>query len=101
MVPWGSCFADGLSPGDSGLRALNLADILGADPIYLLGIDLRGNPKAQQWWHEGYDMKSLGTYEEFLRVWVDSAPLIKASVINLSTESALEAFPKMKWNEVL
>lgn len=41
---WSTRLEDGLSTSsNSGIPALNLADILGADPIYLLGFDCRIN----------------------------------------------------------
>lgn len=101
---WGSTLAEGVSPGDSGIRAANLAAILGADPIYLLGIDMGGGTKGkQEWWHEGYPKRNADWYQSFLEHWnrVFDTGQICSKIYNLSPNSELKCFPFVDWREVL
>lgn len=59
VAAWGSSLEGGLGcGGNSGFTAVNLADVLGARTIYLLGFDMRGEGEGllglQAWWHDGY-----------------------------------------------
>lgn len=89
---------DGLfDGGNSGFAALNLAICLEANPIYLLGFDMKGDGKGNQaWFHEGY--KSPGkekTYKKFINYFEEAVPLIKRTgsrVVNLNPKSELKCF---------
>lgn len=101
---WGRTLQEGVSPGDTGIRAANLAAILGADPIYLLGIDMGGGTgTSQAWWHLGYSNRVSGWYEDFLTHWNKThlSGQIEANVINLSLKSNLKCFPFQDWREVI
>lgn len=91
--------ADG---GNSGFAALNLAWLLGASPIYLLGFDfcfLNGRSH----WHDGHpnkiDEKIFRSYVKQFERWA-SLILKKSEVYNLSPISILTCFPKKSLNEV-
>ena len=53
---WSKLFAEGLSSSsNSMIGALNLADLLGCDPIYLLGVDCKSVGKGQANFHNDYE----------------------------------------------
>jgi hypothetical protein len=105
-VLWGESLDEGIAAaGNSGLMALNIADVLGADPIFLLGFDLNDPPEGRlSHWHHLYPdawipsgqwcQKAL---EEFRR----QGALCRARVYNLSPASAIDVFPKMTIEEGL
>ena len=83
---------DGLGGGsNSGFGALNLAVCLGANPIYLLGYDMKGKH-----WHDDYPIKQpVEVYDKFIERFSKVAPEIKQHgirVINLNPDSALKCF---------
>ncbi len=106
----GESLDDGLALGkNSGFAALNLAYILGANPIYLLGFDMKGDGAGnQEWFHNGYPEKvDPSMYPDvyvphFERV-AESLEKAGVQVVNLSPESALECFPKgdVPWNTLV
>jgi len=93
----GRSLSGGLYTGsNSGLAALNLAVVLGANPIYLLGFDLISRDQFQQWWHDGYPtVQRDKVYQTFREEFEEVAPALKklgVSVINLNPESGLTCF---------
>ncbi len=91
---------------NSGYQALNLAVLLGATRIVLLGIDMKVDG-ARTHWHQGHGqdahtiahrMKTMAGY--FPRLL---EPLRRAGVevINCSMDSALTCFPKVPLAEIL
>ena len=115
---WSESIADGLSySSNSMVGAINLAAILGADPIYLLGVDcgpVSGGRTAN--YHDDYvrvkvdagddcwttgDHQYLSFASDFEH-WV--APNCKTrgiNVVNLNPASAIKCWPKKDWREVL
>lgn len=100
---------DGIGHGNnSGYAALNLAACLEANPIYLLGFDMK-HDNGKSHWHEGHPMPQREERVETFKARFDAAaPMIKAygfKVINLYTnnkdDSALECFEKRHVDEVL
>ena len=92
--------------GNSGYGALNLAAALGANPIYLIGFDMKGDGKGNQSnWHNGYPMTySDGVYTSYLPHFVKFAPVLRDSgieVINLTAGSALHCFEKKTYAKVV
>jgi len=88
---------DGLRSGtNAGLGALSLAVCLGANPIYLLGFDMKGRDGKQTWWHDGYPENQIDRiYESFILDFkrVESELREKGvQVINLNPESKLKCF---------
>lgn len=89
---------DGLHDGgNSGYAALNLAVCLGAETIYLLGYDMKGDGKGRQtWFHGGY--KKIGkekNYKDWIKHFEKVAPILKnkgIKVINLNPDSKLKCF---------
>jgi hypothetical protein len=96
------CGVDGLAwNGNTGAVAINLALLLGADPIYLLGYDMQISEDGKGNFHNAYNHKpNPKTYNRFLRGMRCMASEMKKlfpgrQVINLEDgTSALEVFPK-------
>jgi len=96
---WGESLEDGVCDlGNAGTAALNLADILGADPIYLLGIDCGGADAAGRIanYHDEYpaSWRKPADYlkRKFSGAFEDVAPHIFAKVYNCSETSTLNCF---------
>jgi hypothetical protein len=88
----------------SGYGALQLALVLGADPIYLLGYDMKHQGKATHF-HSGYPSRQgAHTLLSFKSGLERLAPMIRKAgrkVINLNPDSALKCFEFGNLNEVL
>ena len=109
---WSRRFSDGLSySSNSGVGAINIAWLLGADPIYLLGFDCRADGLRVENFHEDYKhdpMWEVGSnaVDNFLSDftgWVH--PHTKdtqiVNLVNPAFESRIECWPKMKISEAL
>ena len=88
---------DGLNAGRSaGFGALSLAVCLGANPIYLLGFDMKGREGKQVWWHDGYPENQVDrVYEGFAYDFKREAPRLRKKdvrVVNLNADSKLKCF---------
>lgn len=95
---WSSSLEDGLTHGQhSGYSALNLAILLGADPIYLLGYDCKAGPEGKMHFHEGYPgAPNMNAANVFLRENEAGALALPPGgprIVNLNPASALRAFP--------
>ena len=104
---WSHSLSDGVGAGgNSGYAALNLAYLLGANPIYLLGYDMHGDLNGKQkWFHNGYPInQGSGVYIQFLNKFNQIAvPALKNTgvrVINLNSDSALRCFEFGSLNNV-
>ena len=88
---------------NTGATAINLALMLGAVNIYLLGFDMHLSDKNESNWHKNVliDKKADGSiYRRFLREMANlNDHLTKKfpgrSVINVTNDSALNVFPKV------
>lgn len=95
---WGSNLHDGIGHGrNSGFAALNLAYLLGANPIYLVGYDMHGENGVQKWFHDGYPIVTPDTVYKSFREYFDNiaAPVLERTstkVVNLNPNSALRCF---------
>jgi hypothetical protein len=110
---WSRSLRDGLSMSScSGVGAINLAWLLGADPIYLLGFDCRSDGQILQNYHDDYKqmgfewMTGANKAEDFksdLEIWV--APHVSdrkvINLVNPAYPSAVECWPKVPLSEVL
>jgi len=96
----------GIGHGNSsGYGALNLAACLGANPIYLLGYDLKIGADGASHFHLGH-LKSMAESKlESMRRYFDfAAQALEPSgirVVNLNPDSALKCFEFMRPEEVL
>jgi len=93
---WTKSLKEGLCHGqNSGYGALNLALVLGADPIYLLGYDCSKGPAGEKNYHNGYPS---GTNPDalniFKRAFEEGAAMLEGGhrIINLNSASALRCF---------
>jgi hypothetical protein len=99
------CFSgrleDGLGHGEnSGFPAVNLAVVLGANPIYLLGFDMQERSDRSHF-HNGYgDVEQKATYATYLTHWNNLPSEGLPEIVNLNTDSALDRFPKKSLQEV-
>jgi len=107
-LAWGRSLAEGVGVGgNSGFAALNLADILGADPIYLLGFDLRGENGKTANFHDGYahtKPAADSVYDRFLDSFRWAATKVRARVVVLEVQagdSRLDCWEKRLAGEVL
>ncbi len=106
----GRSLATGVTHGgangyNSGYAALDIAICLGANPIYLLGFDMKGSAtKAQDWWYKGgYPTTNpVVPYPIFLSIFQESATAFNAcaEIVNLNPDSALECFPKKSLSSI-
>ncbi len=98
-IGWTKSITQGLFHGqNSGYGALNLALVLGADPIYLLGYDCSKGPAGEKNYHNGYPSGgNPDAVNIFLKAFNAGAEMLKAiphpKVINLNPQSALKCFP--------
>ncbi len=103
---WGKSLREGLYYGANvGMSALNLAEILGANPIYLLGFD--ANPADQathhhdhyppEWKLDQADDRRI-VYQKWRAEFRALTRHIKARVVNLNPDSGIDAFPKEQIN---
>ena len=107
---WSKSFQEGLSySSNSAIGALNIASILGADPIYLLGIDCRlpdqGSPNYHDLYPHDWRMPrgQEQSYASDFTHWA-ALHLKGRSVVNLINPefpSALECWPRVPWGDVL
>jgi hypothetical protein len=104
---WSKSIAGGLSTSQSSVvPALNLLDVLGANPIYLLGIDCNRSDAGN--FHTRYPADwamgaaQLDSIASDLTHWA-AVNLKHRDVRNLNRESAVECWPKTRapYNEVV
>ncbi len=96
--------------GNSGTGAVNLALMLGATNVYLLGFDCKQGENKQNNWHNNYAGFNRATYTppfyNFIRGMEQVAKQLPSvfpgcNVINLTPDSALNMFPKQTLDSVL
>lgn len=97
---WARSFADGLSmSSNSAVGAINLVWLLGADPIYLLGLDCAGGNYHDTYLRAGFDQAGkmqLDTFKTDFEKWV--APRIAdRRVINLTTAEHTSTISSRVW----
>lgn len=92
---------------NTGCSAINLALIMGAKRVLLLGFDASGT-FHQQNWHDEYCKNGFTTekYLEFIgghRAIAQALPIVfpGCEIVNLNPESAIECYPKEHANKYL
>lgn len=102
---WSKSLAAGLCNGqNSGYGALNLAMILGADPIYLLGYDCSKGKDGEKNFHNAYTGGgNPDAMNIFKREIEAGAQLLDGSrkIVNLNPDSALRCFEFGNVDDVL
>ena len=95
--------AEGIYGGsNSGFGAMMLAISLGANPIYLVGLDFKVNHKDRKThWHDGHPGQDITTMEQKFDLWkyqfeefATPIDVMGIEVINLNKTSSLESYPK-------
>lgn len=108
LLRWGTDTGLSLDPDrlalgrNSGYQAINLAVLLGAAKIVLLGYDLRRG--AQNNFYEGPDKGPASKYRDWLPLFdtlIEPLNRLGVTVVNCTPDSALECFPKMSLAEAL
>ena len=102
---WPAGLNEGIYRGNNaGSAGVCLADVLGAETIYLLGFDMRADAVGRANWHDLYPEKwrasesQLATYRNDLdRV----SKMVRAKVVNLTPGSALRCFPAATLEDAL
>jgi hypothetical protein len=105
---WGKSLEEGLYYGANvGMAAINLADILGANPIYLLGFDARVDDERAHHhrdYPDGWSLADSESRAHVYRLWHakfrEIAQMVRARVINLNPESGIDAFEKVPWVDI-
>jgi hypothetical protein len=106
-LAWGRSLAEGVGcAGNSGFAALNLADVLGADPIYLLGFDMKGEGGVVTHFHDGYAEKAPedSLCDRWLEAFRWASKQVRARVVVLEVspgDSRLDCFEKRPAGDVL
>ncbi|GAG26616.1 unnamed protein product, partial [marine sediment metagenome] len=91
---------------NTGAMAVNLAVLLGAKKIYLLGFDMKLESKRgdANWFRNEKDKPNAQSYPRFLSGFEHVKAGVKQAgveVVNTNPNSAMECFPKVKLNDVL
>lgn len=99
---WGQTLEEGLFYGANvGMAGINLAEILGANPIYLLGFDARiDDPKTHH--HDsyppGWTLERLvdrnAVYSRWHKSFRKIATMVRSRIVNLNPDSGIDAFEK-------
>lgn len=94
---------------NTGGAAINLALILGAKRVFLLGFDMQLSAEGRPNWHNlGLDEPAVGTYEKFCEGFERIVPDLRKTfpgreIINVTDNSNLYCFPRIGceqfWNE--
>lgn len=103
---WGlSANPDAVCNGrNSGYQAINLAYLLGASRILLLGYDLQPGPGGEGHWHGDHPNRAQPPYGVCRAAFTTIArPLAEAgvAVINCTRRTALHCFPECPLEEML
>lgn len=104
-VGWTKSCREGLYHGqNSGYGALNLAMVLGADPIYLLGYDCAKGPAGEKNYHSGYPTPgNPAALDKFIEAFKAGAKMLmpgRHHIYNLNPDSALRCFPVMDIGDI-
>lgn len=83
--------------GNSGYQAINLAVLMGAARVILLGYDMRVGTRGRQHWHADHPMKQASPYSTFQQAYPTLVAPLKAAgveVLNCSRDTAIKCFPR-------
>jgi hypothetical protein len=83
---------------NSGYQAINLAVLMGASKIVLLGYDMQRGSNGDMHWHNEHPIRTPHLYREFRERYQTLVEPLKAAgveIVNCSRQTALECFPRM------
>lgn len=94
---------------NTGFWALNMAYLLGANPIVLIGFDCATSDKGQEdsadWWHGGYPefvrAESLQSYAGYFQEVAKQLDALGVTVFNASPLTELDCWPVMELDDAL
>ncbi len=91
---------------DSGQFAIQIAVLMGAKRILLLGYDMGDGPNGERHWFGDHPkaLRNTSPYELFLEKYGKAVPSLKrmgVEVINCSRRTRLECFPRAELRECL
>ena len=89
---------------NSGYQAINLAYLMGATKIVLLGYDMQWTGGKKHWFGDHPTGFANGNFEEYVKHFTALAEDLKAEgveVINCSRETALKQFPRAELKDAL
>lgn len=89
---------------NSGYAAINLAVLLGATEIVLLGYDMQLGPQQQIHWHPDHPRQLYPPFVDFLLAFGTLPPLLAplgVSVVNCTRSTALTVFPQWSLEDAL
>ncbi len=92
--------------GNTGSAAINLALILGAARIYLIGFDMALSSAGIQNWHKEVHAEATEQhYERYIRAIQETVASIRikwpgVEIINLNPHSKMDLFLKKSWDQV-
>lgn len=90
---------------NSGFQAINLACLMGANNIFLLGYDMKRCPITnKKHWFGDHPVAGFDLFDDFISLYdtmLDDLKTFGTRVINCNPNSALECFPKLSLKEVL
>jgi len=90
---------------NTGSAAINLALIMGAQTVYLLGFDMHLDAEGRPNWHDFViDIPTTAVYQRMIKKFEKAAPMLKRiyptrSIINVTNNSDLHTFPKINFDE--
>jgi len=90
--------------GNTGSAAINLALLLGAARIFLIGFDMQLTDGRSNWHRNDIDDVTPGHYERYLGCMKQSLSQLyknwpQVEITNLNPNSAMDLFPKATWEE--
>ncbi len=91
---------------NSGYQAVNLAVLLGAERIILLGYDMKYSATGAKHWHEDHEgpnpgNQQLGGWAKNFDTMLPDLEKAGVEVINATPGSAIECFERVKLESVL
>lgn len=89
---------------NSGYQAMNIASLLGASRIVLLGYDMQPGPQHESHWHGDHPNKGQPPYNACVAAFRTIAQPLAAlgvAVVNCTRRTALDMFPKQPLQETL
>lgn len=100
---WGKSLDKGLyRANNAGVGALNLAEVLGANPIYLLGFDMKHREGISHY-HKTYPKhwyQDENVYKSFIKNFKQTRCFLKSDVFNLGPDSALDCYEKKDLKDI-
>ena len=91
--------------GNTGCMAVNLALLLGAARVFLLGFDMRLAIAKDNHWHaENMGNQTVETYKQFTAGFEKVSQQLPSKfpgceIINIGPNSDLDVFPKAEWSD--